>query len=59
MLIGSADIGGYDFEDNGVLELAAARICQHREVDALYFHLAVFDVDDTTITSHKLTQKYI
>ena len=52
VLVGAADIGGNDFQDDPVLDLLAARVLHFRVVDLLYFDLARTEINHTTITRH-------
>ena len=52
VLVGAADVGGNDFEDDPVLDLLAARVLHFRVVDLLHLDLARAEVNHTTIIRH-------
>jgi hypothetical protein len=51
MLIASANIGTYDFENDAVITPLAARVNQFRKINAAHFHLARPDVNDSAIAT--------
>lgn len=54
VLIGTAYIGGYHFQDDAMLDFLASRIIQLGERNGLDFDPTLFDVNDTAIFCHDL-----
>jgi hypothetical protein len=53
MLIGAADVGGDDLEDDGVIDLPAGGIFKFGIVDGLNFDVIWTEKNDSAIRSHK------
>jgi hypothetical protein len=49
MLVGTADVGRDDFQDNGMIDLAAVRILEFGISDILHLNQTWFDIKNAAI----------
>ena len=53
VLIGAADVGGDDLQDDTVIDLLSGRIFEFGVVDRLHFDMIWTEKDDSAIGRHK------
>jgi len=55
VLIGAADVGGNDLQNDTVIDLLSGRIFEFRKVDRLNFDMIWSEKDDSAIGRHEIS----
>jgi hypothetical protein len=59
MLVGTADVGRDDFQDNGMIDLAAVRILEFGISDILHLNQTWFDINNAAIFAHGTSSDWL
>jgi hypothetical protein len=59
MLVGTADVGRDDFQDNGMIDLAAVRVLEFGISDFLHLNQTWFDINNAAIFAHGTSRDWL